>query len=80
MNSYPRIANQPCNTIIRMLSKTGVLQKHKWENAMTLDRRSWGYRREATASDYLSFHELVTELAETISCGGESCEFFFQSS
>ncbi|XP_027234189.2 alpha-L-fucosidase isoform X2 [Penaeus vannamei] len=48
----------------------GVLQKHKWENAMTLDRRSWGYRREATASDYLSFHELVTELAETISCGG----------
>ncbi|XP_037785480.1 alpha-L-fucosidase-like [Penaeus monodon] len=48
----------------------GVLQKHKWENAMTLDRDSWGYRREASALDYLSFHELVTELAETISCGG----------
>ncbi|XP_047475307.1 alpha-L-fucosidase-like [Penaeus chinensis] len=48
----------------------GVLQNHKWENAMTLDRHSWGYRREAGASDYLSFRELVTELAETISCGG----------
>jgi alpha-L-fucosidase len=24
----------------------GVLQDHKWENAMTLDKRSWGYRRD----------------------------------
>ncbi|KAK7066957.1 Tissue alpha-L-fucosidase [Halocaridina rubra] len=48
----------------------GVLQPHKWENAMTLDRKSWGYRREAATSDYLTIHELLTELARTISCGG----------
>jgi hypothetical protein len=24
----------------------GTLQHHKWENAMTLDRRSWGNRRD----------------------------------
>ena len=22
----------------------GVLQQHKWENAMTIDRQSWGFR------------------------------------
>ena len=48
----------------------GVLQSHKWENCMTLDRKSWGYRREAHLSDYLSIHELLEIMAETISCGG----------
>nr|XP_045615843.1 alpha-L-fucosidase-like [Procambarus clarkii] len=48
----------------------GVLQPHKWENAMTLDKHSWGYRREAPATDYLTIHDLLTTLAQTISCGG----------
>ncbi|KAK0177393.1 hypothetical protein PV328_001451 [Microctonus aethiopoides] len=48
----------------------GVLQKHKWENAMTIDRKSWGYRRNAALNDYMSIDELVKELAITVSCGG----------
>ncbi|XP_050730393.1 alpha-L-fucosidase-like [Eriocheir sinensis] len=48
----------------------GVLQPHKWENCMTVDRRSWGFRREAALADYRTIHELLTELASTISCGG----------
>ncbi|KAL3267007.1 hypothetical protein HHI36_011155 [Cryptolaemus montrouzieri] len=48
----------------------GVLQKHKWENAMTIDKESWGFRRNAPLSDYLTTHELLQTLAETISCGG----------
>ncbi|XP_037785489.1 alpha-L-fucosidase-like [Penaeus monodon] len=48
----------------------GVLQPHKWENAMTLDKKSWGYRRNAPVGDYLSIHDLITTLAQTISCGG----------
>ncbi|CAG2111020.1 unnamed protein product [Medioppia subpectinata] len=48
----------------------GVLQLHKWENAMTLDKYSWGYRRDAQLSDYITTHELVTILAQTVSCGG----------
>lgn len=48
----------------------GVLQPHKWENCMTLDRHSWGYRRNAPATDYLNIHDLLTELAMTVSCGG----------
>nr|CAD7587915.1 unnamed protein product [Timema genevievae] len=48
----------------------GVLLKHKWENCMTLDKRSWGFRRNAKLSDYLTTAELIQELAETISCGG----------
>ncbi|KAK8389375.1 hypothetical protein O3P69_008844 [Scylla paramamosain] len=48
----------------------GILQNHKWENAMTIDKSSWGYRREAKVSDYLTIHELLTTLAQTISCGG----------
>lgn len=48
----------------------GVLQEHKWENAMTLDKGSWGYRRNARLSDYMTTKELLKTLMETISCGG----------
>ncbi|XP_033742172.1 alpha-L-fucosidase-like isoform X1 [Pecten maximus] len=48
----------------------GVLQKHKWENAMTLDRGSWGYRRNSPLSSYLTMDEVVETIASTVSCGG----------
>lgn len=48
----------------------GKLLKHKWENAMTIDKSSWGYRRQARYSDYYSIKELISLLAETVSCGG----------
>ncbi|XP_066254869.1 alpha-L-fucosidase [Euwallacea similis] len=48
----------------------GQLQKKKWENAMTVDKHSWGFRRNARLSDYLTPLELLTVLAKTISCGG----------
>ncbi|XP_022253093.1 alpha-L-fucosidase-like [Limulus polyphemus] len=47
-----------------------TLQKHKWENAMTLDRVTWPFRRSATLSDILSIQQLISTLTETISCGG----------
>lgn len=48
----------------------GVLQPHKWENCMTIDKYSWGYRREAVLSDYMTIEELISSLASTVSCGG----------
>lgn len=48
----------------------GVLQRHKWENAMTIDRKSWGFRRNAELNDYLTTHELLKTMIETVSCGG----------
>jgi alpha-L-fucosidase len=48
----------------------GVLQKHKWENCMTIDRYSWGYRRNAVEEDYLKPLDLITSLVRTVSCGG----------
>jgi hypothetical protein len=51
----------------------GILQKHKWENAMTIDRKCWGYRKEAVLTDFLTFEELIKELMSTISCGGIHC-------
>jgi len=48
----------------------GTLQTHKWENCMTIDRQSWGYRRDASLYDFLSIEELIESLATTISCGG----------
>ncbi|KAG0717008.1 Alpha-L-fucosidase [Chionoecetes opilio] len=48
----------------------GVAQPHKWENCLPVDAHSWGYRREAKLADLHSIHELLTQLAMTISCGG----------
>eukprot|EP00092_Neocalanus_flemingeri_P062931 GFUD01076035.1.p1 GENE.GFUD01076035.1~~GFUD01076035.1.p1 ORF type:complete len:267 (+),score=70.50 GFUD01076035.1:28-801(+) len=48
----------------------GVLQKHKWENAMTVDRKSWGHRRNMAIEDIMTMEELIENLASTVSCGG----------
>lgn len=37
----------------------GHLLKHKWENCMTIDQKSWGYRREAVLQDYLSAGDII---------------------
>jgi alpha-L-fucosidase len=37
---------------------------------MTIDRKSWGYRRNAILKDYLSLEEIIKQLVTTVSCGG----------
>ncbi|KAL9956712.1 hypothetical protein ACROYT_G038233 [Oculina patagonica] len=48
------------------LDRTGKLQKMKWKNAMTIDRHSWGFRREANLKDYFTIEELIKQLATTV--------------
>ena len=47
-----------------------MLLPHKWENCLTIDKNSWGHRRNAKLSDFLTINELIKELASTVSCGG----------
>ena len=48
------------------LPHTGKLQKKKWENAMTIDKQSWGYRKNTRLSEFLTTDELVATLVETV--------------
>ncbi|XP_076450400.1 alpha-L-fucosidase-like [Babylonia areolata] len=48
----------------------GQLMKHKWENCMSLDKYSWGFRRDAQLSDIYSMDELIALLVKTVSLGG----------
>lgn len=49
---------------------TGQLQARKWENAMTIDKRAWAFRRDADLADFLTTRELIEALVTTVSCGG----------
>ncbi|XP_050543942.1 plasma alpha-L-fucosidase [Daktulosphaira vitifoliae] len=48
----------------------GKVMTRKWENAMTIDKYSWGYRRNARSRDIYTTQELIIELVETVSFGG----------
>lgn len=48
----------------------GVLLPHKWENAFTLDKRSWGQRSDITLTDIVSNEELIYQIVSTVSCNG----------
>merc|ERR1719471_990859 len=37
---------------------------------MTIDKKSWGFRRNMAMEDVFSIEELLKELAVTVSCGG----------
>lgn len=44
----------------------GKLQTHKWENALTVDKGAWGYRRNIDIDSYLTINQLLYQLASTI--------------
>ncbi|GFR67301.1 alpha-L-fucosidase-like [Elysia marginata] len=48
----------------------GTLQTRKFENAMKLDGKSWGFRRDTALKDVISIEKLLQNIAETISCNG----------
>ncbi|XP_039487798.1 putative alpha-L-fucosidase [Drosophila santomea] len=48
----------------------GVLQAHKWENAFTLDRTSWGQRFDVSLEDFMSSKDVIKEIVTTVSCNG----------
>ena len=50
--------------------KPDTLQKHKWENAMTADKYSWGYRRNSELYELFSSQELIREIIQTVAYGG----------
>ncbi|CAB4054173.1 FUCA [Lepeophtheirus salmonis] len=48
----------------------GHILKHKFEEALTLDKKSWGFRHEISCADVLSASELVQNVVTIVSCGG----------
>ncbi|CAJ0914165.1 unnamed protein product, partial [Mesorhabditis belari] len=50
--------------------QAGELLERKWENCDSVDQWSWGYRRTMNVSELLTAHDVIAELARTISCNG----------
>lgn len=42
----------------------------KWENCLTIDWASWGYRRNADINDFMSAWNIIEALVTTVSRGG----------
>jgi hypothetical protein len=54
-----------CNIINNM--SAAVLQKHKYESGATLDKLSWGYRRNTNfTTDFLNIENLIWQLVSTV--------------
>lgn len=45
---------------------------HKWENALSLDKQSWGFRSDMMEAEVMSFEELLNTVVTTVSCGGKT--------
>ncbi|KAK2493711.1 hypothetical protein MC885_003266, partial [Smutsia gigantea] len=50
--------------------KPQTLPNHKWEMCTSIDKLSWGYRRNMKMSGISSEAEIISELIETVSLGG----------
>nr|XP_012606062.1 tissue alpha-L-fucosidase [Microcebus murinus] len=46
------------------------LPDHKWEMCTSMDKLSWGYRRDMAMSDIAEESEIIAELVQTVSLGG----------
>lgn len=44
----------------------GYVLPHKWENAFTIDKFSWSYRRNSQFEDYLTPQEIIHQLVSTV--------------
>ena len=43
-----------------------VLQKHKYESGTTMDKGTWGYRRNTKFTDFLTIENLIWQLVSTV--------------
>ncbi|XP_034502360.1 tissue alpha-L-fucosidase [Ailuropoda melanoleuca] len=50
--------------------KPESLPEHKWEMCTSIDRVSWGFRRNMVMGDIASECEIISELVQTVSLGG----------
>ncbi|GAB5574684.1 tissue alpha-L-fucosidase [Prionailurus iriomotensis] len=50
--------------------KPESLPTHKWEMCSSIDKVSWGYRRNMVLSDVATECEIISELVQTVSLGG----------
>lgn len=50
--------------------KPETLPDHKWEMCTSIDKVSWGFRRNMVMGDIASECEIISELVQTVSLGG----------
>ena len=53
---------------IHLHVSVGTLQKFKWEDALTVQKDSWGYERNTDLSGYHTTNELVDDLVSVVRC------------
>ena len=54
------------SSIMYLFYFTDEIKPYKWENAMTIDKESWGYRKNANLCDYHTIKELIEILVKTV--------------
>ncbi|GAB6019301.1 hypothetical protein CHUAL_000896 [Chamberlinius hualienensis] len=58
-----------CDNIIDKHRNNSI---HKFENVISIDKKSWSYRRDATSDAYMSIVSIIKQLVNTICSGGNA--------
>ncbi|KAE8282189.1 Tissue alpha-L-fucosidase [Larimichthys crocea] len=64
------VANMVTSTPVELNYMPDKLVNHKWERCQSIDKNSWGYRKDMQASEVMDLSSIINNLVSVVALGG----------